>query len=290
MARLLQGKVLAISLKNRLKEAVSRQVQETGSRPILACIQVGQDKAQRLYLKQQEKTAAEIDVGFRLIDLEEDVDPDELKLVIDGLNQDPHVHGIILQQPLPRRLSSHGFEGCLNPLKDVEGVHPENLGLLFKGNERFKPCTAMAVLELLELAECGFEGKEAVVVGHSAIVGKPVSLMLLNRLATTTVCHIATSDRGLLSEHVKRAELLIVAVGKPGLIAGSWIRPGAVVVDVGVNVSKDGRVCGDVEFETARERASLITPVPGGVGPLTVAMLMKNLIEAFNLQREVNEL
>ncbi|MFA5500758.1 MAG: bifunctional 5,10-methylenetetrahydrofolate dehydrogenase/5,10-methenyltetrahydrofolate cyclohydrolase, partial [Candidatus Omnitrophota bacterium] len=166
------------------------------------------------------------------------------------------------------------------PEKDAEGMHPENLGRILLGQYKIGPCTAMAVMELLEASKIDLYGKEAVIVGHSEIVGKPLALMLLNKFATTTVCHIATGERGALADHVKRAEVLIVAVGKAGIVKGEWVKEGAVVIDVGINKVAD-KIVGDVEFEEASARAAFITPVPGGVGPLTTTILMRNVVELF---------
>jgi methylenetetrahydrofolate dehydrogenase (NADP+)/methenyltetrahydrofolate cyclohydrolase len=169
------------------------------------------------------------------------------------------------------------------PAKDAEGMHPANLGKIVLGQYRIGPCTAMAVMELLESTKMNLYGKEAVIVGHSEIVGKPLSLMLLNKFATTTVCHIATGERGVLADHVKRAEVLIVAVGKAGIVKGEWIKKDAIVIDVGINRAGD-KILGDVEFDPAAERASYITPVPGGVGPITTTILMRNVVELFRGQ------
>jgi methylenetetrahydrofolate dehydrogenase (NADP+)/methenyltetrahydrofolate cyclohydrolase len=172
---------------------------------------------------------------------------------------------------------------AIDPLKDVDGTHPENVGAALIGEMRVGSCTALAVMRMLDATGIAMEGKEAVIVGHSELVGKPVSLMLLDRLATVTICHIATARRGLLAEHVRRAEILVVAVGSPEVIKGEWIHPGAVVIDVGIN-QVEKRIVGDVEFAAARERAAFITPVPGGVGPVTVSMLMQNTVKAFKAQ------
>ena len=208
-------------------------------------------------------------------------------IVIDKINpgydwvfEDDSVTAIILQLPVPKDIDAKKLVDLISPSKDAEGMTPENLGRILLGDYKIAPCTAMAVMELLESTKVNLYGKEVVIVGHSEIVGKPLSLMLLNKFATTTVCHIATGERGVLSEHVKRAEILIVAVGKAQIIKGDWIKDGAIVIDVGINRIGD-KILGDVEFETALKRASYITPVPGGVGPLTTMILMKNTVELF---------
>ena len=204
----------------------------------------------------------------------------EAENLIKEMNGDDSITAIILQLPVPIRIDAKRLMSLISPSKDAEGMNLENLGNIISGQYRIGPCTAMAVMELLESTKINLYGKEAVVVGHSEIVGKPLALMLLNKFATTTVCHIATGERGVLPEHVKRAEVLISAVGKPGIIKGDWIRDKAVVIDVGINKIGD-KIVGDVEFDGASRRASYITPVPGGVGPLTTTMLMRNTVELF---------
>ena len=190
----------------------------------------------------------------------------------------------MIQMPLPAQIDARLMSRYISPLKDVEAVHPQNMGEIVFGSAKILPCTAAACMEILNsIDSLDLHGKEAVVVGHSEIVGKPLALMLLNKFVTTTVCHIATGERGTLPEFVKSAEILIVAVGKAGLIKGEWIKEGAIVVDVGIN-RVEGKLVGDIEFDKAQEKASYITPVPGGVGPLTVAMLMKNLVTAYKQQ------
>ena len=206
--------------------------------------------------------------------------------IIRQLNADPSVSAVILQLPVPKVIDARKLSGMISPGKDAEGMHPQNLGRILSGKYSVGPCTAMAVMELLASTGVKLYGKEAVVVGHSEIVGKPLSLMLLDKFATTTVCHIATGERGVLAEHVKRAEILIVAVGKPGVVKGEWVKDGAIVVDIGINRQLD-RIVGDVEFESAEKRASFITPVPGGVGPLTTTMLMRNTVELFKSSNQV---
>jgi methylenetetrahydrofolate dehydrogenase (NADP+)/methenyltetrahydrofolate cyclohydrolase len=199
------------------------------------------------------------------------------------LNADKSINGIIVQMPLPSQIEYKKISQFILAEKDVEGMHPLNFGKIVFGTAKIIPCTAAAVMELLYSINLDFYGKEVVVVGHSEIVGKPLSLLLLDKFATVTVCHIGTSKAGKLEAHVKKAEVLIVAVGKAGLIKGEWIKDGAVVIDVGINRVAD-KIVGDVEFEAAEKKAEYITPVPGGVGPLTVTMLMRNLVEAAKLQ------
>ncbi|MBN2452874.1 MAG: bifunctional 5,10-methylenetetrahydrofolate dehydrogenase/5,10-methenyltetrahydrofolate cyclohydrolase, partial [Candidatus Omnitrophica bacterium] len=209
----------------------------------------------------------------------------EAEKMAEDLNNDPVVSAVILQLPVPGHIDAGRISAMIPPGKDAEGMHPVNLGRILLGRYSIGPCTAMAVMELLESAGIDLYGREALIIGHSDIVGKPLSLMLLNKFATTTVCHIATSEKGLLPGHIARAEVLIVAVGKAGLVKGEWIKQGAVVIDVGINKAGD-RIVGDVEFDAAIERASYITPVPGGVGPITTTILMRNTLEQFKAQRE----
>lgn len=211
------------------------------------------------------------------------VGPDEVNAIIDWWNKDPNVHGIFVHQPMPPQIDAQRVSSLIDPRKDVEGIHPQNSARRFFAKSRIGSCTALAVMELIEATKASLEGKEAVVVGHSEIVGRPVSMLLLDKLATTTICHVATDKAGRLEEHVRRADVLVVAVGRPHFIKGSWIKPGAIVIDVGINVV-GGKVVGDVEFDAAAARAAWISPVPGGVGPVTVMMVMKNTIEAYKLQ------
>mgnify|MGYP001591162161 CR=1 FL=1 len=207
----------------------------------------------------------------------------EVERILQRWNQDPAIHGVFVHQPMPPQIDPQRISAVIDPRKDIEGIHPQNSARRFFAKARIGSCTALAVMELIESTGVALAGKEAVVVGHSEIVGRPVSMLLLDKLATTTVCHVGTDQAGRLEEHVRRADVLVVAVGKPRFIKGAWVKPGAIVIDVGINLV-GGRVVGDVEFEAAKERAAFLSPVPGGVGPLTVVMVMKNTIEAFKLQ------
>jgi methylenetetrahydrofolate dehydrogenase (NADP+)/methenyltetrahydrofolate cyclohydrolase len=280
VAKLLEGKPIA----EKIKEKLNAQVSSFGSRPVLASIIVGDNHGAFSYVKSQARVSEEIGVEYKLVQLDKGITQAQLADFIIKLNSDKSVNGIIVQMPLPGHIDCRKISETVDPLKDVEGMHPENAGKLFLSGSGFASCTAIAVMELLGSTGLDLYGKEAVVVGHSDIAGKPLALLLLEKLATVTVCHIATTSAGRLEEHVRRAQVLIVAVGKAGLIKGEWIREGAVVIDVGIN-RVGGKISGDVEFEKAAERASYITPVPGGVGPLTVVMLMRNLMEAARLQQ-----
>jgi methylenetetrahydrofolate dehydrogenase (NADP+)/methenyltetrahydrofolate cyclohydrolase len=275
LAKLLEGKLIAGQIKDILKS----RIQAANPKLKLASVQVGENASSDLYIRSQQKTAELLGIEFALHKLPKETSQEKLIEFINQLNQDKTVHGIIIQMPLPLHMDYKTISEFIDPQKDVEGMHPVNMGKIVFGKASILPCTAAAVMELLNSLGINFMGKEVVIVGHSEIVGKPLSLLLLDKLATVTVCHIGTSKAGKLEEHVRKAEVLVVAVGKAGLIKGEWIKDGAIVVDVGINRVGD-KIVGDVEFEEASKHASWITPVPGGVGPLTVTMLMRNLVEA----------
>lgn len=280
MVKLLEGKPIA----QKLQEEIKQRISSLKVRPVLVSILAGDNAGAKAYANSQKKLADALGIEYRFEELPAAVSESDLKALIDKLNSDTNVHGIIIQMPLPSQIDYKKISQFLLPQKDVEGLHPANMGKIIFGKAEILPCTPAAVMELLKETGQNLRGKEVVIVGHSEIVGKPLSLMLLEKFATVTVCHIGTSEAGKLEEHVKRAEVLIVAVGKAGLIKGSWIKEGAIVIDVGIN-RVEGKIVGDVEFEEAQKRASYITPVPGGVGPLTVTMLMRNLVEAARLQQ-----
>jgi methylenetetrahydrofolate dehydrogenase (NADP+)/methenyltetrahydrofolate cyclohydrolase len=280
MAKLLEGKTIAERLKAAIEAEISSLKAKAGRSPGLVAVQIGENPSSEVYVKNQKKAAEALGITYELKKLPAGADQAGAEDIIRQLNADPSVSAVILQLPVPKVIDAKKLSGMISPGKDAEGMHPQNLGRILLGKYSVGPCTAMAVMELLASTGVKLYGKEAVVVGHSEIVGKPLSLMLLDKFATTTVCHIATGERGVLAEHVKRAEILIVAVGKPGVVKGEWVKDGAIVVDIGINRQLD-RIVGDVEFESAEKRASFITPVPGGVGPLTTTMLMKNTVELF---------
>ena len=280
MAKLLEGKIIADRIKDELKSSV----QDLKQVPVLASVLVGNDPGAVAYVKTQAKIAQSLGIVYKLHQLAENISEDELIDFVLGLNADVSVNGIIVQVPLPQAINYRRICELISPNKDVEGMHPTNIGKLLFGRARIAACTANAVMELLNSIHVDLYGKEVVIVGHSEIVGKPLAMLLLEKFATVTICHIATSQAGRLKEHVERAEVLIVAVGQAGLIKGEWIKKGAIVVDVGINRLND-KIVGDVDFAIAFNRASYITPVPGGVGPLTVAILMRNLVEAAKAQQ-----
>ncbi|MFH1046193.1 MAG: bifunctional 5,10-methylenetetrahydrofolate dehydrogenase/5,10-methenyltetrahydrofolate cyclohydrolase [Candidatus Omnitrophota bacterium] len=282
-AQLLEGKVIAEQIKERLKSELDALRQKSGRSPRLVSIQVGDNPASAVYIKSQKKNAEALGIEYMLETLGMNTQEKELIDIIGVLNEKEDVSGIIVQLPLPKGIDHRRVMSSITPEKDAEGIHPENLGHVLLGDSQLAPCTAQAAMELIKSCPVKLYGKEAVVVGHSEIVGKPLSLLLLNEFVTTTVCHIATGERGVLPEHVKRAEILVVAVGRAELVKGAWIKEGAIVIDVGINRVGD-KIVGDIEFEPAKERASFITPVPGGVGPLTVTILMRNVVNAFKMQ------
>ena len=285
-AKLLEGKTIAGKIKEELKKEVESLKKEHGSSPKLVSIQVGENAASAVYIKSQIKTAENLGIEYELKTLSSSATQDGLIKEVEALNGNKDVSGIIVQLPLPKGIDHRRVMSAIAPEKDAEGMHPENLGHVLLGDAKLAPCTARAAMELIESTGVKLYGKEAVIVGHSEIVGKPLSMLLLNKFVTTTVCHIATGERGVLPEHVKKAEILVVAVGKAGLVKGDWIKEGAIVIDVGINRVGD-KLVGDVEFEKAKERAVYITPVPGGIGPLTVTMLMRNVVSAFKIQNSV---
>lgn len=282
-AQLLKGKPIADAIKEGLKKQIQSFQSAAGSKPRLVALQIGENPASAVYLKAQQKTAEELGVEYVLDTMPKTASQHDAENKIQELNTDKSTHGVIVQLPVPQQIDAKRLVSLIDPRKDAEGMHPSNLGQIVLGTWSIAPCTAAACLALIESTGVNVYGKETVVVGHSEIVGKPLSLMLLSKFATTTVCHIATGERGVLPEHVKRAEILVVAVGKAGLIKGAWVKEGAIVVDVGINKVGD-TIVGDVEFEPASQRAAYITPVPGGVGPLTVTMLMQNVVRAAELQ------
>ncbi len=276
-AALIDGKAIAREVRALVRAAVDRRVAAGGRPPGLAVVMVGDNAASQVYVRHKRSACAECGMYSIAVDLPRSTSEVELLARIDELNADYRIDGILVQLPLPEHIRQTSVVERIDPRKDVDGFHPYNIGRLAERNPLIRPCTPYGVIRLLDHIGVSVKGKHCVVVGASNIVGRPMSLELLLMGATTTVTHRFTQD---LAHHVREAEILVAAAGKPGLIKGEWIRPGAVVVDVGINRMPDGSLCGDVEFEAAAERAGWITPVPGGVGPMTVAMLMQNTLEA----------
>ena len=283
-ARLLDGRKLAARLKKEIRQSVEEMQARGLRRPGLAAILVGRDPASEIYVRNKRKACVEAGIHSLAHDLPQSASEQDLLELIDQLNHDERVDGILVQLPLPEQIRQTAILERSDPAKDADGFHPFNVGRLAQRIPLIRPCTPWGIVKLLEHAGIEARGKHAVVVGASNVVGRPMALELLLMGATTTVCHRFTTD---LQEQVSRADILVVAVGKPGMIPGEWIKEGAVVVDVGMNRLDTGKLVGDVEFDVARERASWITPVPGGVGPMTVAMLMSNTLEA-SMRRQEN--
>ncbi len=271
--KLLEGKTIAEEIKASLKKDINNFNQQ----PVLASVRLGDNSSVESYVRAQQKCAQELGIDYKLKSLSTQTTQEQLIESIIEFNRNKNINGIIIQLPLPEHIDVRGIYLAVSPGKDVESMHPENLGKLFFPQETIAPCTATAVMELLKSINFKLYGKEVVVVGHSMILGKPLSIMLLNNYATTTVCHIATYKAEHLIEHIKQADVLVVAVGKANFIKQDWVKKDAVVIDVGIN-SLNGKITGDVDFESVSKKASFITPVPGGVGPLTSAILMRNLV------------
>ncbi len=276
-ARILDGKRIADEVLDGIALRVRARVTRGQRRPGLAVVLVGQDPASAVYVRNKRRACERVGFLTKDFDLPATLDGAELTALIDQLNADPEVHGILVQLPLPAHIDATDLIQRIRPDKDVDGFHAENVGRLVLRQPGLRPCTPKGIMTLLAHTDKPVRGRHAVIVGVSNHVGRPLVLEYLLAGATVTACHRFTQD---LAEQVARADLLTVAVGKPGLVKGEWIKPGAVVIDVGINRTADGRLTGDVEFEAAAERASWITPVPGGVGPMTVAMLMQNTLEA----------
>lgn len=276
-AQLIDGRGLAGRVKDEVRGRIEALVAAGGRRPGLAVVRVGDDPASAVYVRGKRRACEEVGILSLAYDLPRDTSEAQLLALVDALNADPRVDGILVQLPLPEQIGRTAVIERIHPAKDVDGFHPYNIGRLAQRIPVMRPCTPYGVIRLLEHIGAPFKGQNAVVVGASNIVGRPMSLELLLTGATATVCHRFTLD---LREHVSRADILIVAAGKPGLIPGAWVRPGSIVIDVGMNRRPDGGLVGDIEFAAARERAAWITPVPGGVGPMTVAMLMSNTLQA----------
>ena len=281
-AALIDGKAIAQEVRAEVKADVAAWVAQGYEPPGLATILVGDDPASAVYVGGKQKATHE--VGMQGFDhrLDAGVSQDEVESLLRELNDDPRVSGILLQLPTPKHIDGNGLTWLIDPAKDVDGLTPISAGLLAKGRPGLRPATPSGVMELLRRHDVALEGAEAVVVGRSELVGKPVGALLLAQNATVTTCHSRTRD---LAGVCRRADVLIAAVGRPELVKGDWVKDGAVVIDVGINRTDDG-LTGDVEFESARERARLITPVPGGVGPMTIAMLLRNTLRAATLQAE----
>ncbi|TRZ74701.1 MAG: bifunctional methylenetetrahydrofolate dehydrogenase/methenyltetrahydrofolate cyclohydrolase FolD [Deltaproteobacteria bacterium] len=277
MAVIIDGKKIAKNILDEVRAEALRLKERAGIIPGLAVLLVGNDPASRIYLRHKENACKAAAFFSREFKLSQDTSEMEILAIIRELNRDKKIHGILVQLPLPGHINPTTIIDTIDPRKDVDGFHPYNLGRLFTGNPYHMACTPKGILELMDRSSIAIEGKRAVIVGRSNIVGKPVALMLLNRHATVTVCHTKTKQ---LSHVTRQAEILIAAAGRPEMIRADMVGDGAVIIDVGINRMDDGRLVGDVAFSEVLEKASYITPVPGGVGPMTIAMLLVNTLNA----------
>ena len=271
MTQMIDGKAISAKIKEELKAEVGQ-----GKEICLAVVQVGNDAASCVYVNNKKKACAFVGIKSLAYELEETVSEEELLLLIEKLNQDEKVNGILVQLPLPEHISEERVINAISPSKDVDGFHPVNVGNLCIGRKGFLPCTPAGIIQLLKRSGVEIEGKECVVIGRSNIVGKPMQMLLLRENGTVTIAHSRTKN---LKEVAKRADILVVAVGKPKFITADFVKEGAVVIDVGIHRNNENKLCGDVDFDSVKEKASAITPVPGGVGPMTIAMLMNNCVE-----------
>ncbi|HYA15469.1 MAG TPA: bifunctional methylenetetrahydrofolate dehydrogenase/methenyltetrahydrofolate cyclohydrolase FolD [Syntrophales bacterium] len=277
MAVIIDGKKIAQNIRHEVKAETLRLKEQMGVTPGLAVILVGNDPASQIYVRRKENACKEVGFLSREYRLPQDSEEAQVLRIIHELNQDSSIHGILVQLPLPKHLSAVAIVEKIDPRKDVDGLHPWNTGRLFTGNPYHIACTPRGIVEMIDQCGIEIEGKDAVIIGRSNLVGKPLALLLLNRHATVTICHTRTRH---LAEVTKRAEILIAAAGRPEMITGDMVGNGAVVIDVGINRINDGRLVGDVAFAEVAEKASYITPVPGGVGLMTVAMLLANTLNA----------
>ncbi|MCK4739257.1 MAG: bifunctional methylenetetrahydrofolate dehydrogenase/methenyltetrahydrofolate cyclohydrolase FolD [Deltaproteobacteria bacterium] len=273
MTNIIDGKAIA----KEIREGLEKEVSTMTTTPGLAVVIVGDDPASAVYVRNKEKACENVGIISTKHALSAKTTEAELLSLIEKLNQDNKIHGILVQLPLPKQINEDKIIEAITPKKDVDGFHPFNVGRLVTGRPTFKSCTPYGIMELLKKTGIDIKGKDAVVVGRSNIVGKPMAIMLLAEHATVTICHSRTND---LESKVKGADIVIAAVGITEIIKGDWIKEGAVVIDVGMNRNAEGKLCGDVDFEGAKQRASFITPVPGGVGPMTIAMLLANTVES----------
>ncbi|MBS0154784.1 MAG: bifunctional methylenetetrahydrofolate dehydrogenase/methenyltetrahydrofolate cyclohydrolase FolD [Nitrospira sp.] len=276
-AQLIDGKALAQQVRDRLAQESAELLAKKGVIPGLATILVGDDPASHVYVKNKQKACEMAGIYVDDHKLSVNTSQTELLMLIEKKNVDPKIHGILVQLPLPKHIDSKVILEAVSPLKDADGFHPYNFGRLVEGHPVFEACTPKGVIKMIESAGVTIEGKRAVVVGRSNIVGKPLALMLLQRNATVTICHSKTKD---LPAVCREADLLLVAIGKAKFVTADMVREGAVVIDVGTNKTPEGKLCGDVDFEPVRQKAGWISPVPGGVGPMTIAMLLENTVES----------
>lgn len=278
MGTILYGHEFAKDLRVQLKDEISQMVQLGKRCPQLAILHVGEDEGSTSYILSTQKSCANVGIAVQVHTLEETITVEEFRKVIEALNDDETVDGIIIQMPLPKHLPPQVLIDAMDPSKDVDGLHSDNIAKLYTKKEGMLPCTPQAIMKMLEYANVPLSGKEAVVIGRSQSVGRPVAQLLLNENATVTVCHSKTKN---MAEVVRRADVVVVAIGKAKLITKEYFKEGAIVIDVGVNIDEQGKLCGDVDFADVLEHVAQITPVPKGLGPVTTAMLMENVLKSY---------
>ncbi|MGN1481362.1 bifunctional methylenetetrahydrofolate dehydrogenase/methenyltetrahydrofolate cyclohydrolase FolD [Porcipelethomonas sp.] len=283
MANLINGKEVSKNVKDRVKSETAEFINASGITPGLAVVIVGNDPASRVYVNSKKKACAEVGFNSYEYALPETTTQQELLELVEKLNNDPKVNGILCQLPLPSQIDENAVINAIKPEKDVDAFHPFNVGKIMIGEYSFLPCTPAGVMELIDSTGTDISGKNCVVIGRSNIVGKPMAMLLLHRNGTVTICHSRTRN---LAEICRNADILVAAVGKANFVTGDMVKDGAVIIDVGMNRLENGKLCGDVNFEEVEKKASYITPVPGGVGPMTIAMLMKNTLTAAKLQNK----
>ena len=277
MAQRIDGKLISEQVRAEIAAETAAWVEKTGVRPGLAVVIVGSDPASCVYVRNKERACEQVGFYSEKYEMPEETTQEQLLALVDRLNRDDKIHGILVQSPLPKHLNEEEVVLAIDPSKDVDAFHPYNVGKIMIGNHAFLPCTPAGVMELLRRSGIEVSGKECVVVGRSNIVGKPMAMLLLQANGTVTICHSRTKD---LAAVCRRADILVCAIGKPRFFTADMVKPGAVVIDVGINRGEDGKLCGDVDFDAVEPLASYITPVPGGVGPMTITMLLRNTLTA----------
>ena len=282
MAKIIDGKAISLAIKDELKEKVA-EYKNKGIDITLAVVKVGNEPASAVYVRNKEKACEYVGINSRTLALPEETTQEELLNIVRELNEDDTVNGILVQLPLPKHIDESEILLAINSTKDVDGFHPVNVGKMVIGEDTFLPCTPAGIIEMLKRSDIDIEGKECVVIGRSNIVGKPMSLLMLKENATVTIAHSRTKD---LKEVTKRADILVAAIGKSKFVTADYVKEGAVVIDVGMDRDENGKLCGDVDFESVEPKVSAITPVPGGVGPMTVTMLLVNCLRSVELNKK----
>lgn len=280
MAMIIDGKNISAQIKEEIKAKVAKYA-EQGIKITMAVVKVGEDPASAVYVRNKQKACEYVGIESVAYELKEDTTEEELLKLVDELNKDKTINGILVQLPLPKHINEDKILNAIDSTKDVDGFHPNNVGKMMVGEDTFLPCTPAGIVEILKRSDIELEGKECVVIGRSNIVGKPMSMLMLKENCTVTIAHSRTKN---LKEVTKRADILIVAIGKPKFITADYVKDGAVVIDVGIHRNENNKLCGDVDFESVEPKAYAITPVPGGVGPMTVTMLMANCLKSVEIQ------